>query len=239
MSNRRGKGVISDIAKSVGTVLGKTKIGKEIGAVASKVKDFFTPAAEYPNSAKLSLQKHGNKRITAISIRRAPINGIVSSLLNVATLGAFNKAVASLGYDKMFHLSMVVVLEDNTRLIIEKNARVNVSPFYEVANAELRAIAVRRPITLGELMLSGEKLVGEYDWFKYDAFARNCQMFITAALRGSGLYSDGIGAFINQDAQTLIKKLPAWASSFARFFTDAGGLVARGRIPQSRRGGRR
>ena len=79
--------------------------------------------------------------------------------------------------------------------------------------------------TLGEFYDRTLKAVGDHQFFTYNAFAQNCQAFISDLLRSNNALSNDAQNFVMQDAQTVIKQLPFYVSKVAQFTTDTAGRV--------------
>ena len=70
----------------------------------------------FPPSARSILQKVGNESITSLKIVRTPLSNTVKDILNVISLGKFQKIYEKY-YDKLFHISLLI----NNKYNLEKN----------------------------------------------------------------------------------------------------------------------
>ena len=225
-----------------------------VAEAGKAVKEFiFFPANKLPSSVQPIFEKYKNYRVVSGQIRREPILAFVDKFINFISFGKFNQAKTELGYDKMFHLSLILQLSnpsqpgDSTlgvggpRLLMEKNERINMtttwkdSPQVQYFTGPISGvqsggtIPMKIPVsglpTLNDFYERTLKAVGEHQFFTYNAFQQNCQMFIKDLLSSNGALTADAQNFIMQDAQTLIKKLPFYVSKISQFATDTAGRV--------------
>lgn len=184
---------------------------------------------QYSLPVKSILERLGGKKIIAMNIIRTPINKNINRALDVISLGKWSQLKNEFNYDNMFHLALVVKLDDMTNLLIEKNERINVdTSFKYLPTTQIKHVNISgKSITLNDLMNNGNKLVGNNDWFVYSAFKNNCQAFIKAVLQGNNLYTSDINNFVYQDMTEIKKQLPRNVVPTANFITDLGSLVSR------------
>lgn len=184
---------------------------------------------QYSLPVKSLLERLGDKRIIAMNIIRTPINKNINRALNVISLGQWSKLKNEFNYDNMFHLALIVKLEDMTNLLIEKNERINISTSFKyLPTTEIKHINITgKSIILNDLLNNGNRFVGNTNWFIYSAFKNNCQAFIKATLEGNGIYTPEINNFVYQDMSEIRKQLPRNVVPTANFITDLGSLVSR------------
>jgi len=187
---------------------------------------FNTPIRrDYSPAIRKFLNKIGNKKIINMAVQRVPIDSNLQGLLNAISLGTYNKQTEKLGYDEIFHLSLIIQLANKRKpIVVEKNEVINISnripPLKK--GGERMNIPVNKSITLNQLLDNTREKQGT-NFFLYDAFKRNCQMFINDLLTNSGLNNPELQTFILQDAEKILKGLPFYFSSVARGLTDLGG----------------
>lgn len=183
------------------------------------------------DQAKRILDGFGAWQITAIRVQRAPVQEFVTGLLNTVTFGGYKAAMKSAGFDKMFHLGHVLTLrrEDGAtkRVILEKNEVVNLSERIPTEkDMEYIDVTIPTPFkTLNEYVDTTLKAIGSGAFFLYDAKNRNCQRFIIDNLRSNGVLTPPVEAFVQQDADSIFKRLPG-LQQFARTLTDLGAVAA-------------
>jgi hypothetical protein len=192
---------------------------KAMGVVKGVRKD-------YPPAVRTWLAKNGDKEIKALSIIRTPIQSAINKALNVVSFGAWDKARASKGYDTFYHLGLVAEYEEGKkRAVLEKNAVININNSFNVqANSEYQLVPMRGTVTFRQLLDRANKVMGD-DFFLYDAFSNNCQVFIKELLAASGLLTSEAQTFLFQDIGELVKELPGHTGKIARALTDIGALA--------------
>ncbi len=173
---------------------------------------------DYGPDVRAFLEKNGDMVVSDLKIRRATIGSAINSALGLITGGKWEEAKAKYGYDKLFHLSLVV----NGSVVVEKNAVVNVGPVDEVSGAEY--FAVGGSGTLRELLENCRKGMGDAAFFTYDAFTNNCQVFIRDVLRYNGLLTRRAQEFLFQDVSELVEELPGYTAGMAKAITTLGAL---------------
>lgn len=195
--------------------------GAGISDWIGRVKDFLSGNKRdgAPPAIRKLMEQNGDQLMLNITVCREPVQRAVTKVLNVVTLGAFNSAMKSMGYDQMFHLYMFIELPRKT-FRLEKNHVVQTSSGAPPSNAEKVKIPVKNRLTLLDFMEKGEKRAGKEKFWQYDAFKYNCQDFILNLLQASNLATPEATKFIKQDAEGLLKKLPSFTDKFAKTLTD-------------------
>lgn len=228
----KGEGFIGDffgkvkqgINKTVNTVrnVGQTVVNR-IGAVSKGIRN------DYPPRAREMLATYGNGVVKSLLIRREPIQSFINVALNFITQGKWGQAKKELNYDKLYHLSLVATLAlpdgSEKTLVVEKNEVININDNYSF-NTKMAYITVPvlAPLSFGQMM-ENAKNAGGANYFKYDAFTNNCQMFINLILDANGLNSPEVRDFVLQPVDALLKKLPSYTSPFANTLTNIAGLA--------------
>jgi hypothetical protein len=189
---------------------------------------------DFSRADKAFIGKYGNFPINKITVCRTPINKYVSKALNVITLGLWQKAIATYGYDNMFHLYLLIDIIDTNRgnkiitAILEKNETprchlyntVNNSP-----NTETMPVSVPADkLTLNTLLTRTISSMGTSFWV-YSAFKNNCQDFLMKVLSANNIISPPVAMFIKQNAQGIVSHLPSYTQSIAQSLTDTARRV--------------
>jgi len=206
----------------------KTHPGKapqEGEGIIRDITHFFTGREPGEKAVNELLSKHGSATITGIYVYRKPIESYIRKILSVLTLGKFESAVKSAGYDKLFHLFMNINLSDGYSFGIEKNESVKITHSFDRSGAEFVKVPVTKNVTLSEFIMRGINSLGKKSFYDYSAFTHNCQEFLTVLLQSSGLLTPEIRKFINQDAQSILRHLPGYTSKLANLITDIAGSV--------------
>lgn len=195
--------------------------------VATKVKKIFTPLTDkYNNASQRMIAKYGDKEITSMQIRRTPIAKVLDNVLNLISLGKWNKAKKEQKIDELFHLALIVVI-DEKQVVIEKNAAIDLSTnFKTTAETQVQPVPMGdKKFTLNDMLEKTRKTVGDQRYFAYDPFTNNCQYFIRYLLQSVGLYTDAAKNFLFQDMTGIIKQLPSYVNKVATAVTKTGAVV--------------
>lgn len=181
---------------------------------------------DYSPKIRALLKQIGDKKIKHLMIQRVPVSTVIKALLDVITLGNYSSTTKKIGYDKVFHLSLICTLDNNGRYIIEKNEVINISKNIPSSHQGSEQIDVPsfqegEGLTVAEF-LNNTKIKQGSSFFLYDAFNRNCQMFIQDLLKNSNLLTTELNEFIIQDAKTILKGLPFYTQYLAKGITDLG-----------------
>lgn len=203
--NQKGDGVVSWLKNAYRTI---TNPQKALTKMPKEVSDTLT--------------KYGNEHITEIIIARSKVLSVIQFLLNALTLGTFNKEKQRLKYDDIFHLYCIIVLSNGTRLITERNQRVELKEYkHHEPIDEKFSIRVGGGLTLSKLFENAISQQGDKLWY-YDAVHSNCQNYITIILKSSGLYNEKYGSFINQNVDSLLTET---AKKISTATTDIASLA--------------
>ena len=189
----------------------------------------------YGPKARNVIAKYGDYTITHIYIRRKPIVKMIDTFLNIVSLGKLNEAKAKLGYDKLFHLSMVLQMRPpNTvsgsggeaLVIVEKNEVINIDTitYNNTISQPYMQFGIPSGTSFKELLESAQNAAGP-SFFLYDAFTNNCQKFIAGILQSNGLLTEKLKAFILQDTEAILKILPDFIQPLARGATDIAAVA--------------
>jgi hypothetical protein len=165
------------------------------------------------------IQQYGNIPIKSMVVMRRPLPRALSSIIN------FTQKLSGMEvkHDTLFHLMLVVELNDGSRIKIEKNQVLNVEPYVkQPLEAGLPVPLHGKPMTISSLLGKTIKAVGESRFYHYDAIKTNCQVFVFDILNSNGLMNINLKQFILQKATDLV---PKWASYLAKNITDLASKV--------------
>ena len=192
-----------------------------------QVRQNFFPAKKLPAPVQVLFDKYKNNKVISAQIRREPIFAIIDKVINLISGGKFDEAKKEQGYDKMFHLSLILTLDNGVRLLTEKNERINmITSWKDTDKIEyLNVGSILNQPTLEQFFNNTEKAIGDHRFFTYNAFDQNCQRFIADLLQSNNSLSDNSKNFILQDAQSIVKKMPFFVSKISQFATDTAGRV--------------
>jgi hypothetical protein len=197
---------------------------------AHKVLDWFSGSA-MPPKVKNFLKEHGEEKITSLKVGRTPISKVLDLVVDVISAGEYAKVKKKLGYDKMYHLYVIV----NDKFILEKNELFNVKSYSSSKDEEVINISLNKDLTIGEFMRKASEGDEENFFRNYSAFGANCQMMVIRLLSKNGLLTDAARTFVKQDVETILKETGE-TSKKAEHITNIGSIL--NRLLQIASGGR-
>ena len=186
-------------------------------------KDYSPPVYRF-------IRENYNDEIVGIEVFRRPLASAINKALNWISLGKWDKEKKIYGYDTFYHLGMIATMKSGKRIVIEKNAVINVmkAPALHNINRKLGGerinIPIVNPIKLGVFLDRTEKQMGS-NYFLYDPFKNNCQVFVLNVLRANGLLNDEQKKFILQDIEGVVSAQKSYVPKVAQKITDLGGLA--------------
>jgi len=227
----KGDGLFDSIVNIASRATSAVKKGvetvkKRVQAVTKGIRN------DYPPASRETIAEYGDGILEGLYVRREPIQSMINKALDFITRGRWSDVKKELHYDNMFHLGLVatVSLPDGRMVdvLMEKNEVINITTNFSTSSNVARMSVPIDPafsITLREFLMNAQR-AGGADYFKYDAFTNNCQMFIMLLLDSNDLSTPFLRSFILQDAGALLKRLPAYTSPFARTLTNIAGLAS-------------
>ena len=177
------------------------------------------------------LEKYGNKKIRSIRIGRRPINSLVERAFDLISLGKWSKLRDQYPYDKLFHLFLILTLEEGTVISFEKNSIVTMTENDgRCSLKDVDCIELEYPtdsITLNELVKNPLERIGKEKYFIYHPFDQNCQIFISEVLKTFNLYNKKASDFVYQDITEIVEKLPWYVEYVAKTVTDIDATISK------------
>jgi hypothetical protein len=184
----------------------------------------FLRKLDFSNKIKKILKKYGDEKIVAIRVGRRPISSMVEKAFNLISLGKWDKLRKKYYYDKLFHLFLIITLEDGTKLSFEKNDIVNMEENdsrCSLKNVDCIELEYQQnSISVNDLVKKPLDRIGKKDYFIYSPFSQNCQIFIKAILETFGLYNKKADEFVYQDIRDIVKELPFYVKWSGKAVTD-------------------
>ena len=196
-----GGGVTSSI-----TNLGKKAYNSAKNAVKKTTevaKKVITGNTGIPPKVESILKKYGQQIISKMVIARTPLGNALVNAMNVASMGDFKKKLDETPYDKLFHLKLILTLQNGVKLAFEKEERValNLNPPTKKGQEEVD-VPLEKTITLQQLYDNAKARMGD-KFYPYSAKDNNCQDFVTNVLKASDLAGDREYDFVKQDTTSL------------------------------------
>lgn len=200
--------------------------------VATVKEAFRDVPSKLSYQAQDTLKKLGNLPVLAMKIVRVPLNGALTGTLNAVSLGKWNELVKKEGYDKLYHLSLLVALQGGKQVVLEKN---EVVAIYESkgfsSKAEYLPITTPQGLTLTSMVDKTIKYMGENNFYSYNALSNNCQVFIMSILKANGANTTEAEKFVYQNFDNVKKGLDTSGFSYVpkimNKVTNLGSIVSR------------
>lgn len=187
-----------------------------------------------PPAMRKLLEKYGDWQISNIMVGRTPLPSVIQKIASLLTLGAVDEKIKELGYDNMYHLFMIITIDNgqSKKLKFEKNQVVNLTESLGLAPEESRNVSVSKNLTLSEFIENGKRLQGSAYW-TYDVRTNNCQKFVIANLMANHLLHVDVRDFVDQNAKELIgpflgeitNVVTDAAASFDKFQNGSGNIT--------------
>ena len=187
---------------------------------------FLSVRTDFNNVSKKTLKHYGDCKIEALMVYRTPVPKVISGVLNVISLGKFNKIKNKVGYDDLFHIALVATVRcpdgRMKNIIIEKNEEVNISTKYRTTgDTQIMPVPIHgMDKNLNEFILKGLEVGGPDTFFRYDAFNLNCQDFIFLLLTVNRVINPQVREFVKQPMGEILQNTPSYVKKFARGITD-------------------
>lgn len=203
-------------------------VGKSIVKIGDKVTKRISNIINNSGSPQTDaiLQKFGQWNVTGFEIVRTPIESQYKKLLNIISLGKFNKYKEN--YDDVFHLLMIIRIENygfTKYLLTEKRPNIlwtEVNGYGDhKGKLEDTAIGEINAGSLQDVVGRAVEILGQ-NFHKYTATQYNCQNYILTLLHAMGVtkYDD----FVQQDISKFIN---SHTGIIANAVTSLGHLVGR------------
>ena len=150
------------------------------------------------------LKLHGNKQIRRIIVSRIPVSAKVQYLAEIITLGGWSSNMKKLNYDEIYHLFLLVELDDGLLFKIEKNSRVDITlNNNKLGDTMINITDINN--TLNEMFDNAEALYGNERIYRYNPFKTNCQMLLKDLLTAINKMTPDLNTYIMQDAASLVE----------------------------------
>lgn len=185
------------------------------------VKTMINGRNDYPPAERKIISDEGERIIKEIIVYREPLESKVNALVNLISSGKFDEVKKKYGYDEMYHLFMVVKLDNDVRILIEKNEVINIhlNPSIKVTAQSMPVALNNKKISFKQFLDNGQNYMGD-KYFKYDAFTNNCQNYISSLLKSNGLDNPTVNSFVVQDLGGLTRDMGKTNSDIFRGITD-------------------
>jgi hypothetical protein len=158
----------------------------------------------YLNSVQSIINRIGDDNINKITVHRTPLSKALKFLLNITSMGQFDKKLENSPYDTLYHLFMVIST-NRGNYVIEKNEVIQIYKFTKLGKGtESLPVPITNVITLNDL-LENTKMAMQDKYYTYKGQDNNCQYFINSVLVSNKLNTDPLETFILQDVRELFQ----------------------------------
>lgn len=173
---------------------------------------------DYLNYVRKFIDENKDKEIVKLQAFKQPVGKNIEMAFNLLSLGKFNPKIY--GYDMFFHLGLLATLNTNERVKIEKNAVINIEKITKpIKNAQYMDIQLDRNIMLFHHGVERQDAQINFkvfldntenntvDYFKYNSFNNNCQIFVLNLLKCNNIkIDDKLHDFIYQKVEDMNDK---------------------------------
>ena len=157
-----------------------------------------------PKAINDFLKLHGNKSIRRIIVSRIPVSAKIQFIANLVSNGGWTANMKKLNYDDVYHLFMIVELDDGLLFKIEKNSRVDITVGKRTLGDTMINIDNIKN-TLNDMFEFSERLYGLERIYRYDPFKTNCQVLLVDLLSSIDKITPQLKTYIMQNATSLIE----------------------------------
>jgi len=157
-----------------------------------------------PKAINDFLKLHGNKNIRRIIVSRIPVSAKIQFIANLVSNGGWTANMKKLNYDDVYHLFMIVELDDGLLFKIEKNSRVDITVGKRTLGDTMINID-NIENTLNDMFEFSERLYGLERIYRYDPFKTNCQVLLVDLLSSIDKITPQLKTYIMQNAASLIE----------------------------------
>lgn len=173
---------------------------------------------DYPPYSRDLIKKYGQYKIKSITIGRKPLNTILNS---TARYFSYNK-----DYSHYFHLYMIVTLENNVRLRVEKTQVIVISSQIPPKSDldEYFNLNISHHPTLYQFLENSRRIRPHFHI--YQAGSYNCQRFINELLIDNNMWNEQANHFIMQDVRDIFEN----NTTLRRFVNTMTDVAAQGDI---------
>lgn len=181
----------------------------------------LTGSNNYTSNVIDIIKENGDNMIVKMKLKRRPISDIFEKALNYSTFGAFDKANP---YDKLFHLAVILYLDNGRSYTLEKNATILLSEPIEKPNTEYKEVnyPTENIVNLNALLERTRQRMGR-KYFLYNAKSNNCQDFLLNVFDANDIGGAEEREFIKQDTRKIFNESPTYLKGMAQFITNMGG----------------
>lgn len=183
-----------------------------------------------PPYSRDTLKKYGKHRVVNAILFRRPIP---SALTYALKLYVDNNKVFTTSYDKLFHLGIMLILDNGIIISVDKNQIINIKKIDKIetqstrTGTEIQEVNLNNHIyTLDQVINNTRTRMGDQKFEVYNAFKSNCQDLILNLLEANHYGNKSDRDFVKQDLTELIRniKFYPYFQAFLQGVTDLARL---------------
>jgi hypothetical protein len=170
------------------------------------------------------------------------LNVGIDLALQGVSAGKWEELKEKYGFDKFFHLSLIIYLRGANEITLNTGKKRKVPKVLQVEKLEVISVnenvgfvegqeeldvpLTGQPFTLRDMLQKTRDRLGDTRYFSYSALGdNNCQNFVKELLTSEGLYREPEKDFTFQDLSELVKELPESTKAIAQGVTHIGALA--------------
>lgn len=166
-------------------------------SIFQKMFNCFTPTNSYPDDVKDFILKYSKNFVRNIVIVKTPLENLLQSTIYLLAPEA--KVDGTL-----YHLQLILTLDNDKKFILEKCATINIQSTYSVSDKSKQLVVdMNKPILFDTLLTNTKNFMGTKRYFWYSAKDSNCQDFALSVLKSNNLSNEQYETFIKQNTSNI------------------------------------
>ena len=205
----------------------KDTVGNLFNKAKEIISDIFSKREfpDMPRAVERFLKKNGAEKITSLEVARAPVQAMLTKLLDFISGGKFSEGQKDANIDRFFHLYLIV----NGKYRVEKNQLLKISDYDQPKEEDKMKLGTPSNTSIFDFITMPAKSNPTDFYENYNAITNNCQDFVMKILNHFSLSNPSISSFVKQPLEKLAKKLEGTATEgIAKTITDIGATVDKG-----------
>lgn len=183
-------------------------------------EDYNKIRHNYRKCVKNLLDNHGNEKIIKIIIRKCGVGNLVTNLLNITSMGHFQKIYNKFNHDSTIKHAYIICNTDNgTVFFLEKMDGVieaKIDPdcnkyFDEKYKDDVNIFFIDQKAnepTVMELFENTRKYMGDENYFYFSCYNNNCCTFVEAIIKSNNLSNEESLKFVDENIINVYENLP-------------------------------
>lgn len=182
----------------------------------------FIRKNKFPPKMRETLKEYGNNNIVKIIVGKSPVQSVITGIMNAMSFGQFRQNISKYNYDDVFHLYMLLHMDNGQILLTEKNEVVKLEKLKKnnkYSNNQSMNVNIPSSITLSTFFSNAVEGVGD-SIYLYDHRNNNCQVYVNNLLKYNKLLTNAIKSFVLQPVEEILKDTPEYMNDIAKFVTN-------------------